>query len=195
MTQTPVPVGALIDRGDRILDAALALMATRGAAGTSMRQVASACNRNVATIYHYFPSKAFLLRSILEERRYGERLRVDGPRLDESDPPRDRLVALIDWLRADAVEDEAVWRLLLGESLRGEEAAASALEDVLDLLATRIAEWLRAGFPELAGGPTAIARVVRSHVLALVVEHLASRPMSTAAARRRAEELAAVVLP
>ena len=195
MTQTPLPVGPVIDRGDRILDAALALMAARGAAGTSMRQVATACNRNVATIYHYFPSKAFLLRSILEERRYGERLRVDGPRLDESDSPRDRLVALIDWLRADAVEDEAVWRLLLGEALRGEEAAATAVEDVLDLLANRIAEWLRAGLPELAGDPSAIARVVRSHVLALVVEHLASRPMSAAVARRRAEELAAVVLP
>ena len=69
------------------------------------------------------------------------------------------------------------------------------MEDVLDLLADRIEEWLRAGLPELAGDPSTIARVVRSHVLALVVEHLASRPMSAAVARRRAEELAAVVLP
>ena len=149
-----------------------------------MRQVASACNRNVATIYHYFPSKAFLLRSILEERRYGDRLRVDGPRLDASIPPHTRLVALIDWLRADALEDQAVWRLLLGEALRGEEAAAGAVEDVLDLLATRIAEWLRAGFPELTGDANATARVVRGHVLALVTEHLATRPLSTLAARR-----------
>ncbi|MGZ4677784.1 MAG: helix-turn-helix domain-containing protein, partial [Acidimicrobiia bacterium] len=46
---------------DRILDTALDLMAEHGASATSMRQLATACNLNVAALYHYFPSKAELL--------------------------------------------------------------------------------------------------------------------------------------
>ena len=46
------------DPRTRILDAALALMSEQGSAGASMRQLAAACGLNVATIYHYFPSKA-----------------------------------------------------------------------------------------------------------------------------------------
>jgi AcrR family transcriptional regulator len=62
-----------VDQRGRILDAALRLMAEQGSAGASMRQLAAACHLNVATLYHYFPSKADLLRSVVEERRYGER--------------------------------------------------------------------------------------------------------------------------
>ena len=51
----------------RILDAALVLVSELGAAGTSMRRLAAACGLNVATIYHYFPSKADLLRALVEE--------------------------------------------------------------------------------------------------------------------------------
>ena len=67
----------------RILDSALGLMSERGAAGTSMRRLADACGLNVATIYHYFPSKADVLRAVIEERRYGERTalaRIDRDR-------------------------------------------------------------------------------------------------------------------
>ena len=51
------------DQRDRILDATLSLMARVGAHGTSMRAVASACGLNVATLYHYFPSKHDLLQA------------------------------------------------------------------------------------------------------------------------------------
>jgi AcrR family transcriptional regulator len=54
---------------DRILEASLALMARGGAHGTSMRAVASACGLNVATLYHYFPSKRDLLRAAIAHRR------------------------------------------------------------------------------------------------------------------------------
>ena len=56
-------------------------MSELGAAGTSMRRLASACGLNVATIYHYFPSKADLLRALVEEQRYGERMATDDPPL------------------------------------------------------------------------------------------------------------------
>ena len=42
---------------EHILDVALKLMSERGAAGMSMRQLASACGVQVAAIYHYFESK------------------------------------------------------------------------------------------------------------------------------------------
>ena len=45
-------------------------MSERGAADTSMRQLAAACGVNVAILYRYFPSKADLLRSVIEERQY-----------------------------------------------------------------------------------------------------------------------------
>ena len=54
-------VAAAGEQRGRILDAALALMSESGSAGASMRQLAAACGLNVATLYHYFPSKADLL--------------------------------------------------------------------------------------------------------------------------------------
>jgi AcrR family transcriptional regulator len=184
-----------VDARTRILDAALALMSEQGSAGASMRQLASACDLNVATIYHYFPSKADLLRSVLAERRYGERLSADAPPLDPAVPPRARLVALVEWLWANALEEEAVWRLLVGEGIRGEEAATASTAAVVDALASALTTWLDEGFPELTLDRAALARVVRGQVFALVVEHLALAPVSPADARQRAEELAALVIP
>lgn len=190
-----MPVAAADPRTrTRILDAALTLMSEQGSAGASMRQLAAACGVNVATLYHHFPSKAALLRSVMQERRYGERLAAERPPLDGTTPPRERLVELIEWLWASALEEEAVWRLLVGESLRGEAAARDSAREVVDALADTLEAWLGQGFPEVAD-PPALARVVRGQVFALVVEHLALGEVTPAAARARAVELAAVVLP
>jgi AcrR family transcriptional regulator len=184
-----------VDQRGRILDAALRLMAEQGSVGASMRQLAAACELNVATIYHYFPSKADLLESVVRERRYGERLEVDQPPLDPTLSPRQRLVELLDWLWANALEEQAVWRLLIGEAVRGEAAATTAAAEVVDLLGTTLEGWLTTGFPEITGDRAALARVVRGQVFALVVEHLALGDVTRATARARAEELAGVLLP
>lgn len=186
---------ASVDPRTRILDAALALMSEQGSAGASMRQLAAACGLNVATIYHYFPSKADLLRSVMDERRYGERLSVESPPIDAGLPPRARLTALLEWLWANALDEEAVWRLLIGESIRGEAAASSSAAVVVELLAVALEQWLTDGFPELAGDQAAVARVIRGQVFALVVEHLALGAVTPAVARQRAAELAAIVFP
>lgn len=183
------------DQRARIIDAALALMAEQGSAGASMRQLAAACNLNVATLYHYFPSKADLLRSVIDERRYGERLALDAPPLDPGAPPRARLAALLAWLWANALDEESVWRLLIGESLRGDETAATSAAAVVDALATGLEQWLLDGFPELASDPRATARVIRGQVFSLVIEHLAVGAVSSEVARQRAEDLAALVFP
>ncbi len=54
----------------RILDIALALMSQRGVDGTSMRDLASAAGLNVASLYHYFPSKRELLEAVLVEHGF-----------------------------------------------------------------------------------------------------------------------------
>ncbi len=190
VTATPT-----VDARTRILDAALALMSEQGSAGASMRQLAAASGLNVATLYHYFPSKADLLRSVMEERRYGERLAVDHPPLDRALSPRARLAGLLEWLWSNALEEEAVLRLLVGEALHGEESATEAAAQVVDALVTTIEVWLRDGFPELTADPATLARVVQGQVLALVVEHLALGGVTPAVARQRAEELASVAFP
>ena len=184
------------DPRTRILDAALALMSQQGSAGASMRQLASACGMNVATIYHYFPSKADLLRSVIEERRYGERLGTDLPSLDASVPPRERFAGLFEWLWANALEEEAVWRLLVGEALRGEEAATSSAAQVVG----RAVDDAR-GLARATGSPSSRAtwapsgHIIRGQVFALVVEHLALGEVTPATARERAEELAMLSSP
>src|SRR3546814_16372936 len=87
-----------------------------------MRQLAAASRVNVATIYHYFPSKADVLRSVVAERRYSERLDAEKPPLSTDAPPRERLIELLDWFWRRTLEAESGWRLLVGESIRGEAA-------------------------------------------------------------------------
>jgi AcrR family transcriptional regulator len=185
----------VVDQRSRILDAALALMSEQGSAAASMRQLATACGLNVATLYHYFPSKADLLRSVIEERRYGERLTVEVPPVDASLPPRDRLAGLLEWLWANALGEEAVWRLLVGEGIRGEPVAVASAADVVEALSEAIEAWLRNGFPELEGDPAAAARVIRGQVFAFVVEHLVLGSVGPGTASQRARELAAIVFP
>ena len=64
---------------ERILDTAFELTTAQNSTGISMRRLADGCGLNVATIYHHFPSKAELLRAVLEERGYPRRLGEEGP--------------------------------------------------------------------------------------------------------------------
>lgn len=183
---------------DRILDTALDLMAEHGASATSMRRLATACNLNVAALYHYFPSKAELLRSVIEERRYALRLR-ELPEVDASLPPRERLVALILAMWDGVGEEEAIWRLLLGEALRGDETAAAVGHDLLGALQPALRGWIEALFAA-DGDPTidadAVATVLLGQVFSFFIGQLFRPPEDReAAARREAEALVALALP
>lgn len=160
----------------RILDAALALVGELGAAGTSMRRLAAACGLNVATIYHYFPSKADLLRALIEERRYGERMAADDPPADFALAPRARFTTFFAWLVAQALQEETVLRMLLGEGLRANPTARQSARDLLAALDTTVAGWLTVGFPEIVALTPAVvaARSVRRALLSLLTEHLAT---------------------
>lgn len=188
---------------ERILDIALTLMSEHGAGATSMRQLAAACGVNVAAIYHYFPSKAELLRSVIEERRYGLRLQ-ELPEIDTALPPRQRLVALVVAMAEGATDEEAIWRLLLGEALRGDETALAVGQDLLAVLEPALAAWM----DELFGPPSAdtppmptthtkaLAAVVLNHLFSQFISQLFQAPDQRGlAARRQAEAIAALAFP
>lgn len=187
-------VGAPESQRSRILAAALTLVSELGAAGTSMRRLASACGLNVATIYHYFPSKADLVRALVEEQRYGERMAADDPPLAADRPAGERFAAFFLWVVAETLEEETVLRLLVGEGMHGDAVAREAARDLLAALDVTLAAWLASGFPELAPStsPVVAARLVRRTLLAVVTEHLATGHDDRAAA---AEDLASTLFP
>jgi AcrR family transcriptional regulator len=132
---------------EHILDTALRLMSTHGSNGMSMRQLASSCGVQVAAIYHYFPSKQALLAAVVAERQYGSRLSDPLP-IDPAASPSDRLRDLFLAVWEGAVEEEAIWRLLLGESLRGEAAVQPVGQALLDLLGPATTDWVKRCVPE-----------------------------------------------
>jgi AcrR family transcriptional regulator len=184
--------GVPAQRG-RILDAALTLVSELGSAGMSMRRLAAACGLNVATIYHYFPSKADLLQALIEERRYGERMATEEPPVDPRVPAQPRFAALVRWVAERTLEEEVVLRLLLGEGLRGDATARRSALELLAALDGTVAGWLEAGFPELRSrgtDPAVVARLVRRSLLAIVTQQLAT---GSAEVEADAAELAEVV--
>lgn len=175
----------------RILAAALTLVSETGAAGTSMRRLASACGLNVATIYHYFPSKADLLRALVEEQRYGERMASDDPPLEQDRPAPERFVGFFTWVVGETLEEKTVLRLLVGEGMHGNAVARDAARDLLTALDATLAGWLGAGFPELPAAQRPVAaRLVRRTLLSVVTEHLATGHDDRATA---ADDLAATL--
>ena len=193
------PAAAPTKQRDRILDTALDLMAEHGASATSMRQLATACNLNVAALYHYFPSKADLLRSVIEERRYALRLR-ELPEIDANLPPRQRLVALILAMWDGVREEEAIWRLLLGEALRGDETAAAVGLEILDELQPGLRAWIEQLFASDDAAPAvdadAIATVLLGQVFSFFIGQLFRSPETReAAVRREAEALVSLAVP
>jgi AcrR family transcriptional regulator len=192
----PVGTAAPSSQRERILDTALDLMAEHGASATSMRKLANACNLNVAALYHYFPSKADLLRSVIEERRYGLRMQ-DIPPIDATRPPRERLVDLILAMEAGLHEEEAIWRLLLGEALRGDGTAVAVGRDLLDVLRPAVTAWIRELFPPVPGEPVldadAVATAILGQVFSFFIDQLFRSPEAREAEARRAAEALATL--
>ena len=182
------------DQRSRILETALALMSERGAADTSMRSLAKACDLNVATLYHYFPSKADLVASVIAERRYFELLAEGAPAVDQSLSVSDRLRGLLVWLADSAAAEEAFIRLLVGESLRHEAGAADTVVELLAAMDSALEQWLEVGFSELEAGVEETARSIRAQLIGLLVRELAAPSDDRSAAHRRwADDLVAVV--
>lgn len=174
---------------EHILDAALELIAAHGAAKMSMRMLATKCGLNVAAIYHYFDSKDALVAAVIDERQYGARL-AEIPEIDPSLPPRERLERMFTVLWEGALAEEPVWRVLLGEGLRGEAAVVPVGRNLLDVIGPGLADWLRLSLPEVQE-PDAVAQVLVGQMFTGFLRHIFEPDLETEVIRKQA--VAAIV--
>lgn len=155
---------------EAILDTALRLMSAHGAAGMSMRALASECGVQVAAIYHYFESKDALLSAVVAERRYGSRM-ADPLEIDPSAPPEERLRQLFGVVWHGALEEEEVLLLLLGEGIRGEPTVMPVGQDLLDLLGQAARDWVREFVPE-APDPANTGQILMGQLLSGLMRYI-----------------------
>jgi AcrR family transcriptional regulator len=158
----------------RILQIALTLMSQRGVDATSMRDLASAAGLNVASLYHYFPSKRDLLEAVLGERGYLP-VRATGTGRQENAEPTDETKLgdmLAEILRAMFQVQEFV-RLMVGEAIRSEETARAVGNDLFKPFHTSIEDWIVTHRPDLdqRSGAPQVARLLSAMVVGIFVEH------------------------
>ncbi len=139
-------------------------MSASGVAGMSMRRLAAACNLQVGAIYHYFESKDALLAAVVAERQYRTRLAEPVP-IDRRAPAPDRLGALFLHVWNGSLEEESIWRLLLGEGIRGEPAVLRAGRDLLGLVEAAAQRWVEEFLAELEQ-PDVVAELLVAQVFA-----------------------------
>jgi AcrR family transcriptional regulator len=169
---TPRPEG--VNQRQHILAVALSLMAQHGVDGTSMRDLAGATGLNVASLYHYFPSKRELLVAVLEEHGFVENLVATSP----PSLTRDQATGLADLLAdilGSMLEVEDFVRLMLGEVLRGDETAHAVGVDLFRATQVSLERWLEENRPDLCG-PNArvvMARILRAVLVGTFMEHVA----------------------
>ena len=158
----------------RILQIALSLMAQRGVDGTSMRDLASAAGLNVASLYHYFPSKRDLLEAVLVEHGF---LPVHTPRPDprEYENIDSPLAQLLADILVSMFEVEDFVRLMVGEAIRAETTARAVGLDLFTSFQSSIEDWIMKHRPDLAerGGAAAVARMLSAMVVGTFVQHAA----------------------
>lgn len=170
-------------------------MSQHGSSGTSMRALAKACNLNIATLYHYFGSKAELLQAVIAERRYGDRMAGEVPPVDPALPPRERFTALFEWLWIETTAEDTILRLIVSEGVHGNDGARRSARALLLAVDRWLVDLLTKTFPELEAEPLATpdaARLVRIQLLGLVAEHLVTDATDPA---RAATTLATALFP
>jgi AcrR family transcriptional regulator len=185
----------------RILEIALSLMSQRGVDGTSMRDLASACDLNVASLYHYFPSKRELLEAVLVEHGFLP-LNTSNPdprKYDDIDSPLGQMLADI---MVSMFEVEDFVRLMVGEAIRADTMARAVGLDLFTTFQSAIEGWIAEHRPDLAerAGAGPVARMLSAMVVGVFIEH-ASGAIGDgngdviALSRQRAREAAAILQP
>ncbi len=160
----------------RILQIALTLMGQRGVDGTSMRDLASAAGLNVASLYHYFPSKRDLLESVLIEQGF---LPIRPVHIDpEGGGPAAEpltLAQLLAEIMTSMFEVEDFVRLMVGEAMRGEATARAVGVDLFASFESSIEDWVKSNRPDLDEGPgaAAVARLLSAMVVGIFIQHAA----------------------
>jgi AcrR family transcriptional regulator len=180
------------DQRSRILEVTLGLMADKGASGTSMRAVAAACGCNVATLYHYFPSKHDLLQAAIAHRRTADLMPHPFPE-GIAGTVEERLAALFDSLFVGITDDEDLWRALLSQAIHGDDDVLGPLLETAGAFQVALAAWLRDLCPDApALHDEEVVRAIYSAVIGVMVEHLPQPDSRRAALEARARDMAHV---
>jgi AcrR family transcriptional regulator len=162
----------VVDQRSRILDAAIGLMADHGAHGMSMRGLAAACDLNVATLYHYFPSKQDLFRAAIAHGRHDALLTNPFPEGVAGDPTT-VLTALLDHVFSEISETNDLWRVLLTEYLHDDPDVAVPLLEMSAAFEEALVRWLSELLPDVpALHEPRIVRALRLAMYGVLVEHL-----------------------
>jgi AcrR family transcriptional regulator len=183
----------LADQRERILGIALDLMAGGGVHAMSMRKLATACSLNVASIYHYFPSKEALVAEVVAHQSY-EDLLNQVPPVDRALEPPARLAALLSWVWSEMSDHDAIWKLLVGESLRGNEQMVAAAFELSTAFEAALGRWLDDLFTELPADRVTFTSVLRGSIYGFFLELMAiDGPDRKALLAPRADDLGAVL--
>jgi len=158
----------------RILQVSLSLMSQKGVDGTSMRDLAAAAGLNVASLYHYFPSKRELLEAVLVERGYLPEWDA-GPRPDGGPEAESALAAVLSDILVSMFDVEDFVRLMAGEAMRGEETARAVGVDLFTTFEAGLAEWIVTHRPDLDDrvGASAVAHLLTAMVIGIFVQYTA----------------------
>jgi AcrR family transcriptional regulator len=175
-------------------------MAQRGVDGTSMRDLASAAGLNVASLYHYFPSKRDLLESVLIEQGF---LPIRPVHMTESPAAEPLTLAqLLAEIMTSMFEVEDFVRLMVGEAMRGEATARAVGVDLFGAFESAIEDWVQSNRPDLDEGPgaAAVARLLSAMVVGIFIQHAADvlgeeGDDLTALSLDRAREAASILRP
>lgn len=181
---SPTAAPPRTNQREHILDVALGLIAAHGTAKMSMRMLAKECGLNVAAIYHYFESKDALVAAVVDERQYGTRL-AEIPEIDGSLPAPDRLELMFREVWEGALAEEPVWRVLMGEGVRGEPVVLPVGKGLLDVIGPGIAQWLKLTIPEI-DQPDAVAQMLLGQLFVGFLRHIFEPDLDTELIRRDA---------
>ena len=166
-----------------------------------MRDLASAAGLNVASLYHYFPSKRELLEAVLIERGYLPQW-ATGPRPAPELSPESKLAAVLTDILISMFEVEDFVRLMAGEAMRGEDTARAVGVDLFTNFEAALAEWIIDNRPDLDErvGASAVAHLLGAMVVGLFVQYAAGvgrsddRDIATVLAER-ANEISSILGP
>ncbi|WP_025031678.1 TetR/AcrR family transcriptional regulator [Nitratireductor aquibiodomus] len=155
------------EAGTRILETATHLFASRGFAGTSVEQVASACGAGKDTIYRRFPSKVALFEAVVEHVRDRALDRLNGLAPVDGDALKQLKALLRAYLSINMEPDlVALKRIAFSEAVVF--AKSSAASSGSDPFMERLVEAVRAaqsdGFLRTGDAPSMASHLIHSLV-------------------------------
>ncbi|MFG1606070.1 TetR/AcrR family transcriptional regulator [Actinoplanes sp. NPDC049265] len=135
------------DRRQAILDAASALFAQRGFAGTSMADIVAASGVATGTVYRYFDNKDAVVMAASESAL--------GLRFDTGDGDPPSLTDAIAALMAAAIDER---RGQIGNQVWARATSAAPLRSLIAERHTGVCRWLARAIDRTAGDPSPTAQ-------------------------------------